>query len=111
MERKRVGGRFVRAESGMPLDGEADGVAGGTRKTAVRSRHSRAIGKARRELVDALTEVATKLATEAKAGSIPHMKLLLQLLGLEDGGLTPQKSSRREKSLEEIVMEQWRKEP
>jgi hypothetical protein len=111
MERKRVGGRFARAESGMAVDDDGEGVAGGTRKTAVRSRHSRAIGKARRELVDALTEVATKLAMEAKAGSIPHMKLLLQLLGLEDGGLTPKERSKREKSLEEIVMEQWRKEP
>jgi hypothetical protein len=104
MERKRVGGRFVRAD-------EMSGVAGRTRKTAVRSRHSRLIDQARKLLVEAIPEIAAKLVTDAKTGSVPHMKLLLQLLGLEDGGLTAKESSRREKTLEEIVMEQWHKEP
>ena len=77
----------------------------------VRSRSSKEIAMARKELVESLPDVARKLVTDAKTGSIPHMKLLLHLLGLEDGGLTPKQRARREKTLEEIVMEQFRKEP
>ena len=39
------------------------------------------------------------------------MKLLLQLLGLEDGALSRKEEGPKEKTLEEILMEQWRNEP
>jgi hypothetical protein len=111
MEKERLGEGFVRPASGDSPGGEAGGVADGTCKTAVRSRRSKPIARARKLLVEVLPDVAEKLATDAKTGSISHMKLLLQLLGIEDGGLKPKQRSRREKTLEEILMEQWRKEP
>jgi hypothetical protein len=56
-------------------------------------------------------EVADKLVKDAKTGSVQHVKLLLQVLGLEKGGMKPRTSGPREKTLEEIIMECWEKEP
>jgi hypothetical protein len=108
MERKRVGGRFAREHNS-----ESDQASEAAAKSPVRrrSRHAKVIAKARRTLQEAVPEVATKLVEQAKTGNIPHMKLLLQLLGLEDGGLTPTRVGPREKTLEEVLMEQWNNEP
>ncbi len=62
-------------------------------------------------LENALPAVVGKLADEAAKGSVSHMKLLLQLLGLEDGALSRKDEGPRERTLEEILMEQWRNEP
>jgi hypothetical protein len=66
---------------------------------------------ARKRLMEAIPEAAKALATGASSGSVPHIKLLLELVGLDEGELGPETECRREKTLEEIVMEQWRKEP
>ncbi len=73
--------------------------------------HAARIEKAAITLEGSLQPVIEKLTEEAKKGSVSHMKLLLQLLGLEDGALGRQEEGPREKTLEEILMEQWRNEP
>ncbi len=92
-----------------------EGIGGGepaaVTKRAGRSRKSRAIREAGRTLMDAVPDVSMKLAEEARKGNIQHMKLLLQLLNLDEGGLTPREAGPKEKTLEEILMEQWHKEP
>jgi hypothetical protein len=69
------------------------------------------IHSARRTLMKAVPASAEALAKGVGSGSVPHIKLLLQLVGLDEGGLCPEIVRPREKTLEEIVMEQWRKEP
>ena len=76
-----------------------------------RSRQTRLIERARNRLLGALPDMATALAAKAKAGSAPHMRLLLQILDLYDGGLAEQQVQVKEKTLEEILMEQWNREP
>ncbi len=73
--------------------------------------HNARIDKARVTLEGSLQGVIEKLKDEATKGSVSHMKLLLQLLGLEDGALRRKEEGPREKTLEEILMEQWRNEP
>ena len=58
--------------------------------------------------MQSLTEIATKLAEMAKGGSVPHLKALLQMSGLDKGGPVARPKSR---TLEEILMEQWRNDP
>ena len=111
-------GMATRRACGQPSDGffqEADdeaqeaeqsprsGAGGQTDKELIQS--------ARRSLMQAIPETACALATGASGGSVPHIKLLLQLVGLDEGSMGPETAKRREKTLEEIVMEQWRKEP
>jgi len=76
-----------------------------------RSRRQGLIDRARRSLEESIPEVAAKLAEQAKEGSVAHMKLLLQLLGLDDGGFVVVEPGKREKTLEEILLEEWHKEP
>jgi hypothetical protein len=73
--------------------------------------HAERIEKARLTLENGLQNVVAKLTDEAIKGSVSHMKLLLQLLGLEDGALSRKEEGPRERTLEEILMEQWRNEP
>jgi hypothetical protein len=73
--------------------------------------HAARVEKAAITLEGSLQAVMVKLAEEATDGSVSHMKLLLQLLGLEDGALSRKPEGPKEKTLEEILMEQWRNEP
>ena len=66
---------------------------------------------ARKSLMGAVREAATALADGAKGGSVPHIKLLLQLVSLDEGGFAPIVVRPKEKTLEEFVMEQWYREP
>jgi hypothetical protein len=75
------------------------------------SRRAAWIDRARRSLQESIPDVAAKLAEKAKEGSVAHMKLLLQLVGLEDGGFVVVEPGKREKTLEEILLEEWHKEP
>jgi hypothetical protein len=84
-------------------DDETEDAAGQT--------HGELIQSARKSLMDAIPGSAKALADGASSGSVPHIKLLLQLVGLDDGELAPETVRPREKTLEEILMEQWRKEP
>ena len=69
------------------------------------------IDDARRSLMKAIPGTATALAEGATSGSVPHIKLLLQLVGLDEAGFAPVVAKPQEKTLEEIVMEQWYQEP
>jgi hypothetical protein len=69
------------------------------------------IDVARKSLMEAVPETATALADGAKEGSVPHIKLLLQLVGLDEAGFAPIVVRPKEKTLEELVMEQWYREP
>jgi hypothetical protein len=59
----------------------------------------------------ALPKSATQLAEKASEGSVPHLKLLLELVGLDDGGMVLREAAPKEKTLEEILMERWAMEP
>ena len=110
MTRKRVAGRFAREGEGAPADGTGRGAAG-KRVYASRSVHSLLIGRTRKRLMEAIPSIVNTLLEKAETGSVPHMKLLLELSGLDKGRLAPRQEERREKTLEEILMEQWRNEP
>ncbi len=69
------------------------------------------IESARRTLMDAVPKSAKALAEEAETGSVPHIKLLLQLVGLDEGKLVSDEVKPRERTLEEIFMERWNSEP
>jgi hypothetical protein len=69
------------------------------------------IEDARTSLMKAIPRAATALVKGATGGSVPHIKLLLQLVGLDEAGFAPVVVRPQEKTLEEIVMEQWYREP
>ena len=56
-----------------------------------------------------MPELVAMLLKEAKGGSLGHLKMLVQLGGLDKGDVTP-KVQRREKSLEALLTEQWEKD-
>jgi hypothetical protein len=109
MRRKRVGGRCVRESETLALDGCEDPEISGPSET--QSLRNKGIDRARRTLEEAIPEVAAKLAEQAKEGSVAHMKLLLQLLGLDDDGFVIAEARPQEKTLEQILLEEWQKQP
>lgn len=98
MPRKRVKGRFA-CENGEPPEPKPMG--------APRPANCKKFARAR--FAKQLPDIMDKLTTEALAGSVPHLKVLLELTGL-DKSEPPQPSQRKEKSLEAILLEQWRKD-
>jgi hypothetical protein len=100
MERKRGSGQTVGERAGESSDDEP-----------ARSSQTRLIRRARWLLVNALPQLAVALAEQAEKGSVPHMKLLLEMLGLDKGGFAAREIKVKERTLEEILMEQWHKEP
>jgi hypothetical protein len=89
-------------------DGEAGEAVPGTRADWS---DAELIGLARKSLMEAVPDAAAALADGASGGSVPHIKLLLQLVGLDEDGFTPKEVKPKEKTLEEIVMEHWYREP
>jgi hypothetical protein len=69
-----------------------------------------ALAEAKQIVAAALPDVSRALADQAKAGSVNHLKLFLEIAGLLKGGLGVPEETRREKNLEEILNEQWEKE-
>ena len=69
------------------------------------------VGSARKSLMEAVPAAATALANDATKGSVPHIKLMMQLVGLENAGFAPVAEQRQEKTLEEILMEKWKQVP
>ena len=64
----------------------------------------------RQRFADALPTIADFLLAAAKGGDLPCLKMVLQIAQLEDEpevDLTPHRC----KSLEEMLMDDWRKEP
>ena len=120
MVRKRVAvtGRFVKEGSvskgstDEPSGDEAAGKvkgAGGKRVGAPRPRHCRTFTRAR--FAEALPEIAETLLKQAKKGSVAHLKLLVQLSGLDRGELVPKAQKRKGKSVTATLLEEWRREP
>jgi hypothetical protein len=66
------------------------------------------LAEAKKKLKDATPRIAHRLAEEAMLGRVPHIKLLIELGVLDKADLT--RKHRKEKSLEQILKEQWRKE-
>ena len=101
MPRKRLNGRFAREndEPGTLPDPRPVG--------APRPANCRKFARAR--FAQQLPDIMDKLTKEALAGSVPHLKVLLELTGL-DKAEPPHAVQRKEKSLEAILLEQWRKD-
>ena len=104
MERKRVGGRFVKAGA-VPEVSEAGGAeAAGAMLKAPRPRQCRAY--VRKRMAEQMPEVVEMLMQQAKMGSLGHLKILVALAGLDKGDVD-KAVKRREKSLEKILLDQW----
>jgi hypothetical protein len=69
------------------------------------------IETARRNLVGAVATATAALAEQAGKGSAAHIKLLLQLVKLDDGALASRETRPKEKTLQEILEEQWANTP
>jgi hypothetical protein len=72
---------------------------------------SQLIEAARKNLVGAVAAATSALAEQASKGSAAHIKLLLQLVGLDDGALASRETRPKEKTLQEILEEQWANTP
>jgi hypothetical protein len=112
VERKRVGGRFVR--EGLDGDGGVQGAgnedAGGksTAAKGPRPKFCRTFTRAR--VARALPEIVERFVEEAKKGSIAHTKMLANLGGLDKGEM-PEATKRRGKSVVERLLEKMSREP
>ncbi len=115
-KRRDANGRFAGRERDDPAGAqdvahgvaEPDGVMGRSLDKAPRPRFCRVY--VRRKLAEALPGIVRVMVKKAKQGSVPHMALLLKTAGLDQrGNLIPQ-IVRRERTLEEILMEQWEKD-
>lgn len=69
------------------------------------------IERARKNLMEAVPETATALANQAKTGSFQHIKLLLQVTRLDEGGLATVVEKPREKTIVQDVTDGWNQEP
>ena len=105
MARKRVDGRF--APEGTQAQGEAGETAAKGMVGAPRPRYCRVF--VRKRMAEEMPRLMDVLLEQAKQGSLGHLKMLVQLAGLDKGEVKP-KVQRREKSLEAILMEQWDKD-
>ena len=109
--RKRVAGKFVPETAVVAAVDDADGAgktAAGRRIAAPRPKYCRTFARAR--FAEALPEIAETLLKQAKDGSVPHMKLLIELSGLNKGDVVPRATKKRGKSLQAILEEEWQKE-
>jgi hypothetical protein len=106
MERKRVGGRFVRqgldGDGGVSLMDKREG-AGSPRPASCRT-------FTRARVAEALPEIVGRFVEEAKKGSIAHAKLLTSLGGLDKGEI-PVAKRRRGKSMVALLMERLAERP
>ena len=66
-----------------------------------------ATAQARREVALALPGVVHALAAQALTGSVTHLKLFLELSGSLKSGLAAPEKTVRERTLEEVIVEQW----
>ena len=109
MERARgVTGRFVKMErTAEPVEDEGGPTAGELGK-APRPAYCRVYTRAR--FAEALPELTHTLVREAKRGSVAHLKLLVLICGLDKGEVKPVGRRRQGKSLEQVLMEDWKRE-
>jgi hypothetical protein len=107
MERKRVGGRFVREG----LDGDDCGAKPEENKGASKApkpKQCRTFTQAR--VAEALPAIADRFVEEAKNGSIAHAKMLTTLGGLDKVEI-PAVKTRRGKSSVAKLIEKMMREP
>lgn len=83
--------------------GEADRSRAG--KKAPRPAFCRVYARAR--VAEAMPALIRQLLEEAEKGSLPHLKVLVQLSGLDTGEVVPQSGRRKGKSLERVLKERW----
>ena len=65
----------------------------------------------RGRVADALPEIADTLIAKAIAGALAELKVLVQLSGLDEKKPAKEASRPRGRTIEEKLMEDWRKEP
>ena len=106
MERKRVGGRFVR--EGLDGNSGAQPTEKKDMGTAPKPKHCRTFTRAK--VAEALPEIVDRFVEEAKKGSIAHAKMLTTLGGL-DKSETPEVKKRRGKSAVGKLIEKMMQEP
>lgn len=105
--RKAERAKAKNAEAGVD-DGSSDASNPGS-EVSGRS-NAEVIDLARRSLFDAIPGSAVALADGAKEGSVPHIKLLLQLVGLDDGELAIVVVQPEEKAFADSISEVWDRE-
>jgi hypothetical protein len=111
-ERKRSGkGTFVADQELRNAEPPAAGGQSPVREVkAPRPKYCRVFVRAR--MAEALPAIVATLIERAKAGSVPHMSLLLKTAGLDQKGeIVPRAMQRPGKSLEAILMDGWRQGP
>jgi hypothetical protein len=79
-------------------------------KDAGRVKMPTAVAEAKSIIAAALPAVSRTLAEQATAGSVNHLKLFLEIAGLLKGGLAVPEEIRQEKTLEDLLNEQWEKD-
>ena len=110
MEKQKRRGRLGR----YAQTGDAETEAGGQgRKAEVpvgapRPTYCRAFTRAR--FAEALPEVTATLLREAKQGSVAHLKLLVQISGIDKGEIKPAGRKRKGKGLEQLLKEAWERQ-
>ncbi len=109
MERARgPNGKYVKAErAAEPVEDEG-GLTGGELGRAPRPGNCRVYTRAR--FAEALPALMQTLIREAKKGSVAHLKLLVVICGLDQGPVQPAGRKRKVKDLEQILMEDWKRE-
>ena len=65
----------------------------------------------RRRFAKALPEIATALIEQAKQGKLPELKVLVELSDLDGKRRSAEAARPRGKTIEDRLMEDWRKEP
>ena len=96
-------------EPGRPEAASSDGIRLVRTRKAPSARNCKPY--VRRRLASALPEIADALIDRAQQGSLPELKMLVQMSGLDEKGAAGAAERRRGKSLEEMLMKDWRKEP
>lgn len=107
MERKRVGGRFVR----QGLDGDGGNQTVEKKASATngpKPKYCRTYTRAK--VAEALPEIVGKFVEEAKKGSIAHTKMLTNLGGLDKGEI-PERKKRRGTSVVGRLLKNLAKQP
>ncbi len=104
-------GRFASRRAATEGDPKPAGAAdeaekpGEAKKKAPRPAFCRVYARAR--VAEAMPGLVKTLLDEAGKGSLAHLKVLVQLSGLDTGEVVPQKGRRRGKSLETVLKERW----
>ena len=108
------GGVLAVMEPIAPREEPPQGAKQPLRERPVRARGSRPRSfkrYMRERLAAALPEIADSLIKAAIGGKIAELKMLLEMSGLNEKDLAPDPLKRRGKTLEEMLMDDWRKEP